>query len=149
MNDIHDAWNQAGAGFRARLDEEARHHREKREARRRRRAEPHPEPEISQPTKLTTINVAPGQLDVLATKAEDALITAELPVFQRGGKLMRPAAWSVPASDERTTLAAGLQSIKVPALIDLLAQAATWTRYDGRGRSSALSIRPPMLPPSC
>ena len=53
-------------------------------------------------------------------------------MFQRGGMLVRPAAWSVPASDERTTLAAGLRPIKVPALIDLLAQAATWTRYNRR-----------------
>ena len=64
--------------------------------------------------------------------AEDALIAAGLPAFQRGGMLVRPAAWSVPASDERATLAAGLLSIKAPALIDLLAQAATWTRYNSR-----------------
>jgi len=35
---------------------------------------------------------------VLATKAEEALITARLPVFQRGGKLVRPAAdlaWTI------------------------------------------------------
>jgi putative DNA primase/helicase len=44
MNDIHDDWHQAGAEFRARLDAEARGHREQREARRRRRAKPGPEP---------------------------------------------------------------------------------------------------------
>ena len=31
-------------------------------------------------------------------------------VFQRGGVLVRPAAWSVPASDERSTLAATARS---------------------------------------
>ena len=73
----------------------------------------------------SAINVEPGQIHVLATLAgEDALIAAELPVFQRGGMLVRPAAWSVPASDERTTLAAGLRPINAHALIDLLAQAA-------------------------
>jgi len=57
-------------------------------------------------TVKSVINVEPGQIDVLATAGEDALIAAKLPVFQRGGRLVRPAAWSVPASDERTTLAA-------------------------------------------
>ena len=32
-----------------------------------------------------SINVEPGQIDVLATAGEDALIAARLPVFQRGG----------------------------------------------------------------
>ena len=63
-------------------------------------------------------------------------------MFQRGGMLVRPAAWSVPASDERTTLAAGLRPINSAALIDLLAQAATWTRYDGR-RKKYRPINPP------
>jgi hypothetical protein len=80
------------------------------------------------------ITVEPGQIDVLATKAENALIAAGLPVFQRGGFLVRPAAWVVPASDERTTLAAGLRRITAPALIDLLAQAATWARYSVRSK---------------
>jgi putative DNA primase/helicase len=93
-------------------------------------------------TAKSTIAVEPGQLDVLATKAEDALIAAKLPVFQRGGMLVRPAAWEVPASDERTTLAAGLQQIKTAALIDLLAQAAIWTRYNGR-RKRYCPIDPP------
>jgi putative DNA primase/helicase len=100
---------------------------------------------IYQPDKApakSTIIVEPGQLDVLATMAEDALIAAKLPVFQRGGMLVRPAAWEVPASDERTTLAAGLQQIKPAALIDLLAQAAIWMRYNWR-RKQYCPIDPP------
>lgn len=89
-----------------------------------------------------TINVEPGQIDLLATAGEDALIAANLAVFQRGGMLVRPAAWSVPASDERITLAAGLRRINVAGLIDLLAQAASWTRYDGR-RKKHCPIDPP------
>jgi hypothetical protein len=34
-----------------------------------------------------------------------------LPVFQRGGALVRPLAWEVPASDERTVLATGFRTI--------------------------------------
>jgi putative DNA primase/helicase len=136
-----DAWD-AAAPFRARLDEDARRYREEREARRRRRAEPNPELNTPPPAKPTTITVEPGQIDVLATKAEDALITAGLPIFQRGGMLVRPAAWSVPASDERTTLAAGLRPINAAALVDLLAQAATFMRFNGR-RKKLCPIDPP------
>jgi putative DNA primase/helicase len=95
-------------------------------------------------TVKSVINVEPGQIDVLATAGEDALIAAKLPVFQRGGRLVRPAAWSVPASDERTTLAAGLRQITAPSLVDLFAQAATWTRYNGR-RKKHCPIDPPFV----
>jgi putative DNA primase/helicase len=93
-------------------------------------------------TTKPKITVEPGHIDVLATAAEDALIEAQLAVFQRGGMLVRPAAWSVPASDERTTLAAGLRPINTAAMIDLLAQAAIWTRYNGR-RKKYCPIDPP------
>ena len=132
----------AAAPLRASLDEEARRNREEREARRRRRTDPNPEPDTPPPAKSMTIIVEPGQIDVLATKAEDALITAGLPVFQRGNMLVRPAAWSLPASDERATTAAGLLPIKVPALIDLLAQAANFMRFNGR-RKKFCPIDPP------
>jgi putative DNA primase/helicase len=50
--------------------------------------------------------------------------------------------WEVCASDERSTLAAGLKEIRIPALIDLLSQAASWRRYDARARKLK-AIDPP------
>jgi hypothetical protein len=47
------------------------------------------------------IRVEAGQIDILSTQAEDELIGSGLPVFQRGGMLVRPTAWEVPASDDR------------------------------------------------
>jgi hypothetical protein len=46
------------------------------------------------------IRVEAGQIDILSTQAEDELIGSGLPVFQRGGMLVRPTAWEVPASDD-------------------------------------------------
>jgi putative DNA primase/helicase len=90
-----------------------------------------------------TIQVIAGQIDILATQGEDALIASHLPIFQRGDSLMRPLAWEVAASDERSTLAAGLRAIEAAALIDLLNQAANWTRYNARSKG----LRP-IDPPS-
>ena len=78
------------------------------------------------------IQVLAGEIDLIATQAEDALIASSLPVFQRGESLVRPLAWEVAASDERVTVAAGLRRITVPMLVDLLAQAADWRRFDKR-----------------
>ena len=88
------------------------------------------------------IKVEAGQIDILATEAEDALIRSTLPVFQRGDSLVRPMSWEVCASDERSTLAAGLKEIRIPALIDLLSQAASWRRYDARAKKLK-AIDPP------
>ena len=88
------------------------------------------------------IRVEAGMLDILATQAEDALIGSTLPIFQRGDSLVRPMSWEVCASDERATLAAGLREIKVPALIDLLSQAAVWEKFNARSKKT-VAIDPP------
>ena len=88
------------------------------------------------------IRVEAGMLDILATQAEDALIGSTLPIFQRGDLLVRPMSWEVCASDERATLAAGLREIKVPALIDLLSQAAVWEKFSARSKKM-VAIDPP------
>jgi putative DNA primase/helicase len=74
------------------------------------------------------IRIEPGKISQLATESEDTLIASEMPVFQRGGQLVRPLAWQVAASDERQTLAVGLKPIGVTALVDLLNQAAEFVK---------------------
>jgi putative DNA primase/helicase len=89
-----------------------------------------------------TIQVIAGMVDIHATQAEDALLSSGFPIFQRGEALVRPAQWEVDASNGRTTLTAGLKIIGQPALIDLLAQAAVWTRFDGR-KQAVVRTDPP------
>ena len=48
---------------------------------------------------------------------------------------MRPSAWEVPASDDRTTITAGFNSICHMGLVDLFAQSANYLKYDGRSKA--------------
>jgi putative DNA primase/helicase len=82
--------------------------------------------------KRPTIRVVPGQISQLATDGENALIASGLPVFQRGGQLVRPMAWEVAASDERPTVAVGLKPIGSAALVDLLNKAAVFVKNNGK-----------------
>jgi putative DNA primase/helicase len=81
-------------------------------------------------------------LDVLATKAEAAIIAANLPVYQRGQKLVRPAMQEVSVSHGRTTIAACFAPLTQAAMLDFLSRATDWTRYDKRAKAD-VSIDPP------
>jgi putative DNA primase/helicase len=80
------------------------------------------------------IRVVPGQMDKLADEAEDALLAANADVFQRAEHLVRPGFQEVTAADDMTTIAAGLHTLKPAALIEELARAADWQRYDRRSK---------------
>src|SRR5689334_17130140 len=56
-----------------------------------------------------TIEVVPGELDRLASRAELAIAKSAIPVFRRGGVLVRPIAQEVPASRGRMTMTAGFR----------------------------------------
>ncbi len=91
-----------------------------------------------------TIQVKPGQLDVLADAGELALLRAGAEVFQRADHLVRPGFSEVPAADGRTTIAAGLHALTTPALREELSRVADWQKFDGRSRSWQ-TIDPPGL----
>lgn len=75
-----------------------------------------------------------GMLDVIATRAERAMIEAGLPIYQRGKRLVRPATQEVMVSGGHTTLAACFSEMTQAALVDHLSRAADWTKYDGRAK---------------
>ena len=83
---------------------------------------------------MPTVTVQAGQVHLLATHGEDAILEAGLPLFQRGQHLVRPVAQDVPASRGRMTVAAGFREVSRPGMIDMLAQSANWERYDGRSK---------------
>ena len=94
--------------------------------------------------KRPTIEVVNGKIDLLATAAEAALKNSGLPLFQRGASLVVPVSFEVPAGGGRMTLAAGLKEISSPALVDHLAQAAHFERFDARAKK-AIPCNPPGL----
>lgn len=81
---------------------------------------------------LPSIQILEGELDRLATRGEQAIVETGLPVFQRGRELVRPVQQEVPASKGRMTVSAGMSRILTHGMIDLLCQAAHWTKYNGR-----------------
>ncbi len=89
-----------------------------------------------------SIQVMGGDLHKLASAGELAIIERRLPVFQRGRELVRPVHQEVPASKGRMTVSAGMAKINTHGMIDMLCQAAHWTRYDGKRKKEVL-IDPP------
>ena len=86
-------------------------------------------------TGLPIIYNAAGRLHTIATEAECALVKSNVPVFQRGHALVRPVVMDVPASNGRTAKASGLKEIGYHGLVDLMAQTASWRRWDARSEA--------------
>ena len=90
---------------------------------------------IQDDLNLPIIRLKAGALHLITTEAEAAIVEAGVPIFQRGPNLVRPAVWEVPATQGRTAHAAGLGTLKSPAIIDVLSAVASFQRYDKRTRS--------------
>lgn len=88
------------------------------------------------------ITVEGGEIAAMVDAAAAALLAAGAPVHQRGGKLVRPVMDEVPASRNRSTTVARLAEIRVPALVDLLARAADFQRWNPRSKSH-VRVNPP------
>jgi putative DNA primase/helicase len=101
-------------------------------------------PNEAAPRAKPVITVISGQIDAIATDAEEVLRKSSLPVFRRGNSLVRPIAKEAQASRGRTVMMGGLQQVQTVGLIDLLAQAASWRKRDGRSKST-VSCNPPKL----
>jgi len=95
-------------------------------------------------TGLPLIQVVAGELHNVVTAAEDAILKAGEPIYQRGHALVRPATREVPAARGRTTLAAGLAEMTAHALMDVLSRVAEWEKYDARAQEF-VRINPPKL----
>jgi phage gp37-like protein len=89
------------------------------------------------------IQVKGGMLSLLATQGEAALLGAGVPLYQRGGALVRPIIETVDATRGRKTKIAQLKVLDNVYLRDLLSRHAVWKRWDARGMQLVL-INPPM-----
>jgi putative DNA primase/helicase len=83
---------------------------------------------------LPIIDIKDGQLSALATRAEKLLIEAGVPLYQRGGTLVRPIIETVDASRGRKTKVAQLRVLDTVYLRDLMGRYAVWIKYDGRSK---------------
>ena len=105
------------------------------------RSEDDNEPEAA-PYVLPTIRVIAGQLPRVVQETERALVAGGAPVFSRSGTLVRPCVERTTAADGRTTTIASLHPFVTPLLLEWMASAAVFERFDGR-RKGWVVIDPP------
>jgi len=74
------------------------------------------------------IEVRPSEFDQIATEAENALIAAKIPIYQRGG-LVTPVITEATASGGHKISVARLASLTPPGLLDFLCRAARFEKY--------------------
>jgi len=99
--------------------------------------------EVAPAADLPVMRVKGGQLSSLATRAEAILIAAGVPLYQRGGTLVRPIIETVDATRGRRTKVAQLKVLDNVYMRDLLARHAVWERWDARS-NQMVRINPPM-----
>jgi putative DNA primase/helicase len=75
-----------------------------------------------------------GDLAETATKAEEALLSAGVEIYQYAGALVRPIVEPVTAANGYKTNVARLEPISLPYLRDVLARHAIWLGYQARER---------------
>jgi hypothetical protein len=92
--------------------------------------------------KAASIAIVPGEWDRMATEAEQALIAAEVAIFQRGGTLVRPVAAEMTAAGGHKTKVVGLSPITAPLMMDYLSRAARFTKFDAR-KQDTVQAHPP------
>ena len=99
--------------------------------------------EVSPSSRLPVIQLKGGELSFHATTGEKVLIAAGVPLYQRGGSLVRPIIESVDATHGRRTNVARLKVLESIYMRDLLGRFAIWMRWDGRA-GKLVRINPPM-----
>ena len=68
----------------------------------------------------------------LTTEAQQMLIDAKVPFYQRGGELVRPIVRTVKAAHGHLTKTAQLKNINPVYMRDTMCRHAHWVRFDGR-----------------
>jgi hypothetical protein len=83
------------------------------------------------------IKVEATKIPIAAAKAEEVLLAADVPFFERGNTLVRPIIKTVDAFHGRQTKSAQFTAVDVTYMKDMLARVAGWYRFDKRSRSWA------------
>jgi len=81
------------------------------------------------------IRYVSGQLPEIVDQAEDALLKADLGIYQRGAFIVRPGKVRVTVPRKGEVDALRVLEVGVHALVEAMTTAADWERYDGRSES--------------
>jgi putative DNA primase/helicase len=79
-----------------------------------------------------TIRISGGELPSIVTQAEQALISGNMEIYQRGSLIVRPAHSRIDIADGNTTTAIRLAPVKSHLLVELMTLSANFERYDKR-----------------
>ena len=89
-----------------------------------------------------TILVRAGELHLMASEAEEALIAADAPLYVRGGAVVRPVVDDMPAAHGRRTAVARLAAVGENNLIDHLSRCADWVKFNARKKAEVATDPP-------
>jgi putative DNA primase/helicase len=109
-----------------------------------------PQPRLDEPAELPMIVCKAGQIDRMYREAEDALLKAGLPLYQRT-VLVRPAILEYDAAppsgstEPRRTHSSALIAVTAPALTRMLSRAAIFVKYNERKKKHVECDPPPRL----
>ena len=89
-----------------------------------------------------TITVKAGEIHIMATQGEKALIEGEAPFYVRGGAIMKPVVDKLPSSSGATVNVASLVPVNESAITDHLSRSADWEKFDGRKNRMVMTDPP-------
>ena len=95
------------------------------------------------PHVIPTIRLVDGQLPRAVEETERALIAAGLPIFARAGTLVEPVSETMTAANGRKTVIARLRALCPDSLLEPVAEAAIFQRFN-RKRNSWVDVDPPL-----
>ena len=94
------------------------------------------------PPVLRTIHIVASQLPRMLTETEEALLATGMPIFSRAGTLAHPVVETIQAADNCKTTVARLRPFCADSLIDWIADAALFRRFDAK-RNCWVDADPP------
>ncbi len=100
------------------------------------------ERQISAGDACPVIDVRAGELHLLASAGERALIEGHAPFYARSGSMVRPIVDELPAAHGQRTKVARLAPITADTVVDYLSRCANWVKFDGR-RKKLAPVDPP------
>jgi putative DNA primase/helicase len=89
-----------------------------------------------------TVDVRAGELHLMATDGERALMLAGAPIYARGDRIVRPIVDDMQAANGLRTKVARLTDVGCDSMVDHLSRSADWLRYDGRKKDTVLTDPP-------
>jgi hypothetical protein len=95
------------------------------------------------PHVIPTIRLVDGQLPRSVDETERALLAAGSPVFSRAGTLVEPVSETMVAANGRKTIIARLRAFCPDSLLEPIAEAAMFQRFN-RKRNTWVDVDPPL-----